>query len=256
MHCWHAIWLDPHNKKRFWIGSDGGLALTHDDGETYLRFENLNVTQYYDVAADMRDPVLAVRRPAGRRQLVRSVGDARDGDLHERLGQHEWRRRLPRRDGSDRPSNRLHRVATRHQRRQRRAHRPGDAAVSQSIRPRKGVNIVNYDDYITPEIEKRQKDLNWGEAPPPPPRGAARRRRWRAAVAAAAAAAADAARTMGAFRWNWSTPFILSEHNPRTLYLGANHLFKTHGSRRHLAHRQPRPDEERSPRRRCASRAA
>ena len=56
MHCWHAIWLDPHNKKRFWIGSDGGLALTHDDGETYLRFENLNVTQYYDVAADMRDP--------------------------------------------------------------------------------------------------------------------------------------------------------------------------------------------------------
>ena len=70
MHCWHAIWLDPHNKKRFWVGSDGGLALTHDDGETYLRFENLNVTQYYDVAADMRDPVLAsaagCRTPAAR----------------------------------------------------------------------------------------------------------------------------------------------------------------------------------------------
>ena len=32
---------------------------------------------------------------------------------------------------------------------------------------------------------------------------------------------------MGAFRWNWSTPFILSEFNPRTLYLGANHLFKS-----------------------------
>ena len=32
---------------------------------------------------------------------------------------------------------------------------------------------------------------------------------------------------MGAFRWNWSTPFILSESNPRTLYLGANHLFKS-----------------------------
>jgi hypothetical protein len=32
---------------------------------------------------------------------------------------------------------------------------------------------------------------------------------------------------MGAFRWNWSTPFMLSEHNPRTLYLGANHLFKS-----------------------------
>jgi hypothetical protein len=32
---------------------------------------------------------------------------------------------------------------------------------------------------------------------------------------------------MGAFRWNWSTPFLLSEFNPRTLYLGANHLFKS-----------------------------
>ena len=90
---------------------------------------------------------------------------------------------------------------------------------SQSIRPRKGVNIVNYDDYITPEIEKRQKDLNWGEAPPPPPPGqrgggggaAAVAGRWRRRRRGA---------TMGAFRWNWSTPFILSESNPRTLYLG------------------------------------
>ncbi len=32
----------------------------------------------------------------------------------------------------------------------------------------------------------------------------------------------------GAFRWNWSTPIVLGPHgNPRTLYVGANHLFKT-----------------------------
>ena len=31
-HCWHAMWFDPHNKNRYYIGSDGGLALTHDDG--------------------------------------------------------------------------------------------------------------------------------------------------------------------------------------------------------------------------------
>ncbi len=28
-------------------------------------------------------------------------------------------------------------------------------------------------------------------------------------------------------RFNWSTPFFISPHNPRTLYLGANRLFKT-----------------------------
>ncbi|GAG05671.1 unnamed protein product, partial [marine sediment metagenome] len=27
------------------------------------------------------------------------------------------------------------------------------------------------------------------------------------------------------FRFNWSTPIVLSPHNPRTIYLGGNHLF-------------------------------
>src|SRR6185503_21258135 len=100
---------------------------------------------------------------------------------------------------------------------------------SQSIRPRKGVNIVNYDDYITPEIEKRQKDRNWGEAPPPPPpgqRGGGRGGFGGGGGGGGGGRGAQQA-TMGAFRWNWSTPFVLSESNPRTLYLGANHLFKS-----------------------------
>ena len=50
---------------------------------------------------------------------------------------------------------------------------------------------------------------------------------------------------MGAFRWNWSTPFILSESNPRTLYLGVEPPLQERGPRRHLARRQSRPDEER-----------
>jgi photosystem II stability/assembly factor-like uncharacterized protein len=29
------------------------------------------------------------------------------------------------------------------------------------------------------------------------------------------------------FRWNWTAPFILSPHNPHTLYLGGNRLFKS-----------------------------
>lgn len=30
-----------------------------------------------------------------------------------------------------------------------------------------------------------------------------------------------------AFRWNWNTPYILSRHNPNTLYIGSNRLFKS-----------------------------
>jgi photosystem II stability/assembly factor-like uncharacterized protein len=30
-----------------------------------------------------------------------------------------------------------------------------------------------------------------------------------------------------AYRWNWSTPMLLSPHDPRTLYYGGNHLFQS-----------------------------
>ena len=222
-HCWHALWLDPHNRKRFWVGSDGGLNLTHDDGQTFLRFENLNVTQYYDVAADMRDPYWVC---GGLQDAGSSCGPSRTranaiytsdwinltgGDgYYAAMDPADWRT-----------------VYTESQ--------PGTSGGNvtrtdvftrqgQSIRPRKGVNIVNYDDYITPEIEQRQKELNWGEAPPPPPpglRGAGPGGRGGGGRGGGRGA------TMGAFRWNWSTPFMLSEFNPRTLYLGANHVFKS-----------------------------
>ena len=84
-HCWHAMWLDPHNRGRYYIGSDGGLNLTHDDGATSLRFNNINVTQYYDVAADMREPywvcgglrtpaVPAARQPRAPTGSTRAIG--------------------------------------------------------------------------------------------------------------------------------------------------------------------------------------
>ena len=222
MHCWHAIWLDPHNKKRFWIGSDGGLALTHDDGENYLRYENLNVTQYYDVAADMRDPywVCGGLQDAGsscgpsqtRAQAIytsdwvnTSGGDGYHAAMDPSDNRTVYTESQPATSGGNVTRTDL---VTR---------------LGQSIRPRKGVNIVNYDDYITPEIERRQKELNWGEAPPPPPPGQRGAQGGRGGGLGGGRGAA----TMGAFRWNWSTPFILSEFNPRTLYLGANHLFKS-----------------------------
>jgi len=30
-----------------------------------------------------------------------------------------------------------------------------------------------------------------------------------------------------AYRFNWSTPILLSSHNPRTVYVGGNHLFRS-----------------------------
>ena len=223
-HCWHAIWLDPHNKKRFYTGSDGGLNLTHDDGVSWLRFENLNVTQYYDVAADMRDPywVCGGLQDAGsscgpsmtRAQAIYTSDwvNLTGGDgYYAAMDPTDWRtvytESQPGTSGGNVTRSDMY------------------TRQSQSIRPRKGVNIVNYDDYITPDIEKRQKDLNWGEAPPPPAPGQ-RGGGGRGGFGAGGGGGGRGA-TMGAFRWNWSTPFMLSEFNPRTIYLGANHLFKS-----------------------------
>ncbi|MEK6611848.1 MAG: hypothetical protein AABZ29_03580 [Gemmatimonadota bacterium] len=52
----HAIWFDPANKDRFYLGKDKGLTLTHDRGATFIYYDNLPIMQAYKVAADMREP--------------------------------------------------------------------------------------------------------------------------------------------------------------------------------------------------------
>ncbi len=53
---YHAMWLDPLNKERYYNGQDAGAALTHDHGKTFIYFDNLCAGQFYAVSADMRDP--------------------------------------------------------------------------------------------------------------------------------------------------------------------------------------------------------
>ncbi|MHB1095149.1 MAG: WD40/YVTN/BNR-like repeat-containing protein [Gemmatimonadaceae bacterium] len=52
----HAMWIDPTNKDRFYLGKDKGLTLTHDHGATFLYYDNLPIMQAYKVAVDLRDP--------------------------------------------------------------------------------------------------------------------------------------------------------------------------------------------------------
>ncbi|MFQ5638028.1 MAG: hypothetical protein ACE5IR_08540 [bacterium] len=52
----HAMWLDPSNQERYYLGKDKGLTLTHDHGKTFILFDNLPVGQFYAIGVDMRDP--------------------------------------------------------------------------------------------------------------------------------------------------------------------------------------------------------
>jgi photosystem II stability/assembly factor-like uncharacterized protein len=52
----HALWLDPTNKDRFYLGNDKGLRLTQDHGASFQLYDNMPVPQFYAVGVDMREP--------------------------------------------------------------------------------------------------------------------------------------------------------------------------------------------------------
>ena len=193
-HCWHAMWHDPHNKNRYYIGSDGGLNLTHDDGATSLRFNNINVTQYYDVAADNREPYYVC---GGLQDAGSSCGPAATraqgiytsdwynlsgGDgYHAEIDPEDWRNVYT----ESQPDVNGGNVGRSNIETRERA----------NIRPNKN-NISNYSQYITAEMEEKAFKNNWGRQP----------------------------QQMGPLRFNWSTPLLLSPNNNKMLYIGGNHL--------------------------------
>ncbi|MCI0433228.1 MAG: hypothetical protein L0271_06215, partial [Gemmatimonadetes bacterium] len=52
----HALWFDPTARGRYYLGNDKGLRLTHDNGATFVLFDNMPIGQFYAVGVDMRDP--------------------------------------------------------------------------------------------------------------------------------------------------------------------------------------------------------
>ena len=202
----HTMWLDPANKNRMYVGQDGGASLSHDNGKTWIFFDNLSFAQFYAVSADMRDPYYVYgglqdngtwggpsmsREGAILTDFWYNVGGG-DG-FHVQIDPTDWRTLYSESQGGS--MNRWN-VETREMK---------------SIRPTPAT-IVNFKDYYpeTPAPPAAKP----GETPPAGPEDPAAWRRMEA-------------QRRGPFRYNWSTPIILSPHNPRTVYFGGNHLFKS-----------------------------
>jgi hypothetical protein len=194
MHCWHAMWFDPHNKNRYYIGSDGGLALTHDDGATGLRFNNINVVQYYDIGMNNADPywLCGGLQDAGascgpnmsRASAVylsdwvnTSGGDGYHAEMDPEDPRIAYTESQPDQQGGNIVRYNL------------------ETRQSVSVRPSKN-NIVNWTEYISPAMEDLAEKQNWGRQP----------------------------QNEGPLRFNWSTPFQLSPINSRVFYVGSSHL--------------------------------
>ncbi|MBI1745956.1 MAG: glycosyl hydrolase [Acidobacteria bacterium] len=52
----HALWIHPHNPMEMLLGTDGGIYVSHDQGNTWMYLNNLPVSQFYHVAFDLEDP--------------------------------------------------------------------------------------------------------------------------------------------------------------------------------------------------------
>ncbi len=49
---YHAMWIDPADSRRMYVGDDGGLAVSHDAGKSAAFVTTLPLAQFYHVAVD------------------------------------------------------------------------------------------------------------------------------------------------------------------------------------------------------------
>ena len=51
-----TMWIDPKNPRRMYMGDDGGMNVTYDQGGAWKWFPNIPVGQFYQISYDMREP--------------------------------------------------------------------------------------------------------------------------------------------------------------------------------------------------------
>ncbi len=183
----HGMWLDPTNRDRFYLAKDKGLTLTHDHGASFILFDNMPVAQFYAIGADMRDPYHLC---GGTQDNGSWCGPHFSRDVRGTLNDSWWKMHWG--DGmfvQFDPTD-WRKIYTEAENGSVRRVDPVTRRV-ENARP-VPANIVNYREHAP------------ADAPVTPRTGLPAK-----------------------FRFNWRAPLVMSPHNPRTLYLGGSHLFKT-----------------------------
>jgi photosystem II stability/assembly factor-like uncharacterized protein len=221
----HALWINPRNGNHLIIGNDGGLDISYDQGETWEEVSTMPTGQFYALSVDMRKPYYvcgglqdngswcgpsAVRSNAG--GMITDWYRIGGGDgFYTANDSSDWT--VGYSESQDGNTNRYNL-------------RDGE---TESIRPRgpaaagRGGGRGSTEPAPTSQTQQAQQAQPAAQQPltAATPVGGGR------GGASPLGNVFPAPPPGTTYRFYWSTPFILSPHDPRTVYLGAERLFRS-----------------------------
>ena len=201
----HDMWIAPYDNKIMYIATDQGSRLSIDGGSTWLSHNNMAIGQYYAIGVDMRDPYYVSgglqdnglwMTPSNSKEYrgilnMHSTWIAEGDGFHTQIDPEDWRT-----------------VYT--------VNHVGFVA-RQNIETREYTfitptpeTISNFKDFVDFKYDETRNKYtidpgeHWffrerPDRPLLPPQ----------------------------FRFNWSSPFIISSHNSKKVLFGSNHLFQS-----------------------------
>ena len=216
----HALWIDPRNNQHLVIGNDGGLDMSYDQGATWEEISLSALGQFYAISVDMRKPYYVC---GGLQDNGSWCGPSAVRSNLTGIMNSDWYR-IGGGDGFYTAND------------------PRDWTIGYSESQDGNTNRYDLRTGATRSIRPTPP-----LAPPPPAPTEDPAPQGRGAAGAAAAAPQGAAAQGGGrggrgsvagnivpppppgtnFRFYWSTPFMLSHHDPSTVYLGGDRLFKS-----------------------------
>ncbi len=204
----HDLWISPQDKNVSIRGLRPGCPSDIGGGKSFLSFDNMAIAQYYAIGVDMRDPywvyggmqdIGGFGGPSNSRDPQGILSDhnveVNGGDgFHMQVDPTDWRTvyTVCHVGGLGRINVETH--------------------ESKLISPRPET-ILNYADYFDPDFA--ETPIRYSIFP-------GEHWLWRAASRSSYTSLLPPQ-----FRYNWSSPVILSQHNPHTLYFGGNYLFRS-----------------------------
>jgi len=195
----HAMWIDPTNTDHLIAGSDGGVSISWDQGVTWDFAHNLPLGQFYAVGYDMAVPYnvyggLQDNGTWGGPHATFSPSGILNSDWHFFLGGDGFHAQVDPEDPdlilyAESQGGRITRLNL-------------TTGESKSISPRAPRGQMR-------NISERQRQFMMSR------RGGTQSN------------IVPAPEPGTSFRFNWSSPILISPHNPKTIYFGGNVLFKS-----------------------------